>query len=96
MLFSYDSGSKRAEIGFGLGKAAWGKGYIQEAGEALIDYGFNTLKLRRIEAEIDPDNSASAKALDKLGFIREGLLRQRWQINGVISDSALYGRLVSD
>ncbi|GAB1047593.1 GNAT family N-acetyltransferase [Shewanella algae] len=96
MLFSYDSGSKRAEIGFGLGKAAWGKGYIQEAGEALIDYGFNTLKLRRIEAEIDPGNNASAKALDKLGFIREGLLRQRWQINGVISDSALYGRLVSD
>ncbi|WP_338402081.1 GNAT family protein [Shewanella algae] len=69
---------------------------MQEAGEALIDYGFNILKLRRIEAEIDPGNSASAKALDKLGFIREGLLRQRWQINGVISDSALYGRLVSD
>ena len=54
------------------------------------------LGLRRIEAEIDPDNHASAKALEKLGFTREGLLRQRWEINGIVSDSALYGRLVSD
>lgn len=96
MLFSYDKASKRAEIGFGLGRTYWGKGLIHEAGEALIQYGFNTLGLRRIEAEIDPDNQASAKALAKLGFTQEGLLRQRWEVNGVVSDSALYGRLASD
>ncbi|MDO6526252.1 GNAT family N-acetyltransferase [Motilimonas sp. 1_MG-2023] len=96
MLFSYAKESKRAEIGFGLGRPYWGKGYINEAGEALIQYGFRSLGLRRIEAEIDPDNHASAKALVKLGLQQEGLLRQRWQINGVVSDSALYGRLVSD
>lgn len=96
MLFSYDKESKRAEIGFGLSRSCWGKGYIGEAGEALIQYGFNALGLRRIEAEIDPDNHSSAKALEKLGFSQEGLLRQRWEINGVVSDSALYGRLASD
>ena len=96
MLFNYDKDSKRAEIGFGLGSSFWGKGYISEAGEALIQYGFNTLGLRRIEAEIDPDNHASAQALKKLGFSQEGLLRQRWEIDGVVSDSALYGRLISD
>jgi len=96
MLFSYDKESRRAEIGFGLGRPCWGKGYISEAGEALIQYGFISLGLRRIEAEIDPDNYSSAKALEKLGFHREGLLRQRWEINGIVSDSALYGRLVSD
>lgn len=96
MLFSYDKESKRAEIGFGLGRSFWGRGYIHEAGEALIQYGFNSLGLRRIEAEIDPDNQSSAKALGKLGFSREGLLRQRWEVNGIVSDSALYGRLVSD
>ncbi|OWV28986.1 GNAT family N-acetyltransferase [Halomonas campaniensis] len=96
MLFSYDRNSRRAEIGFGLGSSFWGKGYINEAGEALIQYGFNTLGLRRIEAEIDPDNHSSAQALKKLGFSQEGLLRQRWEIDGVVSDSALYGRLVSD
>ncbi|MBP5980288.1 MAG: GNAT family N-acetyltransferase [Halomonas sp.] len=96
MLFSYDQESKRAEIGFGLGRACWGKGYISEAGEALIQYGFTSLGLRRIEAEIDPNNQSSAKALGKLGFLREGLLRERWEINGIVSDSAMYGRLVSD
>ena len=96
MLFSYDSASRRAEIGFGLSRVCWGKGYINEAGEALIQYGFNVLGLRRIEAEIDPDNQSSAKALKKLGFSREGLLRQRWEVNGTVSDSAMYGRLASD
>lgn len=96
MLFSYDKDSKRAEIGFGLGRPCWGKGYISEAGEALIQYGFISLGLRRIEAEIDPNNYSSAKALEKLGFHREGLLRQRWEINGIVSDSALYGRLACD
>lgn len=96
MLFSYDEESKRAEIGFGLGRVCWGKGYIVEAGEALIQYGFSALGLRRIEAEIDPNNHSSAKALEKLGFSKEGLLRERWEINGIVSDSAMYGRLVSD
>nr|WP_202819777.1 GNAT family N-acetyltransferase [Thaumasiovibrio subtropicus] len=96
MLFAYDGESKRAEIGFGVAKPYWGKGVIQEVGEALIQFGFNTLGLRRIEAEIDPDNVGSANALSRLGFTQEGLLRARWEVNGVVSDSALYGRLVTD
>jgi len=96
MLFNYDKESKRAEIGFGLIRSCWGKGYISEAGESLIQYGFNSLRLRRIEAEIDPDNRSSAKVLEKLGFSQEGLLRQRWEVNGIVSDSALYGRLAND
>lgn len=96
MLFSIDNESKRAEIGFGISRDFWGKGIVAEAANALIDYAFNKLNLRRIEAEIDPDNNASAKALTRLGFVQEGLLRQRWEINGVISDSAMYGLLAKD
>lgn len=96
MLFSVDPASRRAEIGFGLGRSHWGQGYIVEACNALIAHGFERLGLRRIEAEIDPDNSGSAQALERLGFTREGLLRQRWEIDGVVSDSALYGRLAND
>ncbi|WP_249977979.1 GNAT family N-acetyltransferase [Vreelandella olivaria] len=96
MLFSYESESKRAEIGFGIGKQYWGYGFVSEAGEALIKYGFESLGLRRIEAEIDPENISSGRALERLGFIKEGLLRQRWEINGVVSDSALYGLLAGD
>ncbi|TON36323.1 GNAT family N-acetyltransferase, partial [Vibrio parahaemolyticus] len=40
-----------------------------------------------------PDNIASGKALERLGFVKEGFLRQRWEVNGVVSDSAIYGLL---
>jgi RimJ/RimL family protein N-acetyltransferase len=52
--------------------------------------------LNRIEADIHPDNLASARTLDKLGFVREGLLRERWIVEGEISDTVLYGLLLSD
>ncbi|HEY3985947.1 GNAT family N-acetyltransferase [Cedecea sp.] len=96
MLFSFVGHSRRAEIGFGLSSAYWGKGLINEAAGALIAYAFDVLKLRRIEAEIDPENQASAAALQKLGFTQEGLLRKRWEINGTVSDSALFGLLAED
>ncbi|WP_257979680.1 GNAT family N-acetyltransferase [Vibrio parahaemolyticus] len=70
-----------------------GKGIVLEAGSALIEHAFHTLKLRRIEAEIDPDNIASGKALERLGFVKEGFLRQQWEVNGAVSDSAIYGLL---
>ncbi|MBQ4835764.1 GNAT family N-acetyltransferase [Pseudoalteromonas luteoviolacea] len=91
MLFSYDKTSRRAEIGFGISRDFWGKGIVSEAGQALIEHAFNHLGLRRIEAEIDPDNISSSKALERLGFQKEGVLKQRWEINGVVSDSAIYG-----
>lgn len=96
MLFNYEPGSKRAEIGFGIGRPHWGHGFVAEAGRALLAYGFDTLGLRRVEAEIDPKNVSSGKTLERLGFVQEGLLRQRWEINGVVSDSALYGLLAND
>ena len=49
-----------------------------------------------VEADIDPGNRASARTLERLGFRREGLLRERWIVNGEISDSALYGLLRRD
>lgn len=69
---------------------------MDEALRALVDYGFGPLDLNRIEADIDPRNEASARSLERLGFVREGLLRQRWIVDGVVSDSALYGLLTQD
>lgn len=96
MLFNYKKESKRAELGFGVSRHFWGKGIVFEAASALIDYAFTTLHLRRIEAEIDPDNISSGKALERLGFEKEGLLKQRWEISGVVSDSAIYGLLADN
>lgn len=95
-LFNADPVSKRAEIGFGLHRPFWGNGYMSEAARAVVDCGFEWLQLHRIEAEIDPRNTASAKLLERLGFVREGLLRERWIIDGEISDGAIYGLLRSD
>ncbi|KWE40965.1 GNAT family N-acetyltransferase [Burkholderia territorii] len=95
-LFHADEQCRRAEIGFSLQRDHWGDGYMSEAAFALIEHAFGTLNLRRIEADIDPRNVASAHLLERLGFVREGLLRDRWIVGDQVSDSALYGLLKSD
>lgn len=96
LLFAVDTESARAEIGYNLAAAAQGRGYMTEALGRLVDYAFDDLGLRRLEAEIDPRNAPSAKVLERLGFREEGLLRERWCVDGEISDSALYGLLARD
>lgn len=93
-LFAFDAQSGRAEIGYMLARAAWGAGVMHEALQALLAYAFGTLGLRRLEADIDPRNERSARCLLRLGFVQEGLLRERWVVAGQVSDSALFGLLV--
>ena len=95
-LFHLDTGNARAEIGYYLGSAYWGNGYMQEALTALLDYAFNELKLRRIEADVDPRNAASLKAMERLGFKQEGLLRERWNVAGEIQDTVYFGLLARE
>lgn len=93
LLTNMDRDNGRAEVGYVLGREYWGKGYMAEAMQSFLRFAFTQLDLRRLEAELDPANRDSAKLLNRLGFIREGLLRQRWCQNGEISDSAIYGLL---
>ena len=94
-LFDHVRQSRRAEMGYALAQRAWGQGYMHEALSALLDHGFETWNLNRVEADIDPRNDASARALERLGFQREGLLRERWIVAGEVSDTAFYGLLRS-
>ena len=87
--------NRRAEVGYALGRSYWGNGYMFEAMQALVEHAFRVMQLHRLEADIDPRNEASAKSLVRLGFKREGLLRERWIVGDEISDSALYGLLAS-
>lgn len=96
LLFAVDRQAGRAELGFALAPGAWGCGYLHEAAGALLAYGFDRLDLRRIEAEINAGNAAAARALERLGFRREGLLRERWSVNGRISDATFYGLLARE
>jgi RimJ/RimL family protein N-acetyltransferase len=95
-LFKIDGQCRRAEIGYGLAHFAWGNGYMHEALLALLELGFSELNLNRVEADIDPRNEPSARSLERLGFRREGYLRERWIVGAEVSDSALYGLLLSD
>ncbi|MEP7100896.1 MAG: GNAT family N-acetyltransferase [Burkholderiales bacterium] len=95
-LFSFNEACRRAEIGYALARSAWGAGLMHEALQVLLRYAFGDLQLHRLEADIDPRNAASARSLERLGFVKEGHLRERWIVDGEVSDSALYGLLQSD
>ena len=61
------------EVGYRLARASWGRGIATEAASALIGYAFATLGLPKVVAVVYPDNRASRRVLDKLGFLHEGL-----------------------
>jgi ribosomal-protein-alanine N-acetyltransferase len=92
-LFNLNLDNRRAEIGYGLDRAYWRQGYMLEALQALLSYAFNVLELHRLEADVDPRNVGSIRTLEKLGFQREGFLRERWLVNGEIQDALFYGLL---
>jgi RimJ/RimL family protein N-acetyltransferase len=92
-LFNLNLDNGRAELGYALGRAYWGKGYMHEGLNALISHAFEVMQLRRLEADVDPRNAASIHTLERLGFQREGFLRERWHVNGEIQDAFFYGLL---
>ena len=95
-VFSFHRDSRRAEIGYILHRDFWRKGFATEAVKETINYVFTELKLNRLEADIEPANAASAALLQKLHFVCEGRLRQRWIVSGRVSDSDIYGLIASD
>ena len=95
-LHHIDPEHGEAEISFWTGSAHQGRGYVGEAGAAIIDHGFETLGLNRICAFHMVRNPASERVLTRLGFQREGLLRQRVCKWGVYEDVAVWSRLRSD
>jgi len=92
-LFHLNLSNGRAEIGYAMGSAHWGKGYMNEALTALIVHAFDVVGLRRLEADVDPRNTPSVRTLERLGFQREGFLRERWHVGGELQDALFYGLL---
>lgn len=92
-LWGINAQCRRAEIGYALAARAWGQGYMHEALAALLDYAFTDLNLNRLEVDTDARNERSARLLERLGFSKEGLFRERCIVDGEVSDSAMYGLL---
>jgi RimJ/RimL family protein N-acetyltransferase len=95
-LFQWSAKHRRAEIGYALDRSLWGQGIMTEALTALFDFAFGPLALHRLEADVDPRNARSLAILERLGFAREGLLRERFHVGGEIQDSLLLGLLARD
>lgn len=87
---------RSARLGYSLSDAAWGHGYATEAVRALLQWSFEAFDLNRVQAETDTRNLASARVLEKVGFVREGTLREDCIVNGEISDSWVFGLLRRD
>ena len=92
-LTKWNPDYRSASLGYCLDDAAWGHGYATEAARALLQWGFDTLDLNRVQAETDTRNAASARVLEKLGFVLEGTLREDCFVNGDVSDSWVFGLL---
>lgn len=84
---------RSASLGYCFDDAFWGRGYATEAADALLRWAFDTLEVNRVQAESDTRNVASARVLEKLGFVREGTLREDCVVDGEVSDSWVYGLL---
>lgn len=96
-LHNWNEEHKRAEIGYSMEDESYKKlGLMSEAVEAVIDYGFKTLNLNRIEALVASYNVPSLRLLEKNGFVREGVLRNHYLVSGVFEDSLMFSKLYDE
>lgn len=95
-LAAVDTTNRRAELGFALGRPHWGRGYMAAALPAVLEFAFGRLGLHRVHADTDPRNAASVRTLERLGFRREGLLREHYFAAGELQDDVVYGLLQSE
>lgn len=86
----------QAELGYWIRSDRTRRGYAAEAAWAALRYGFETLRLHKARADVAVGNQGSARVLDKLGFVREGTLREDRAIGGVWVDHWRYGLLRRD
>lgn len=79
------------ELGYILHPDVWGRGYAREALTALLDRAFSMRRLPRAVADVDPENTASIRLLERLGFHETGRAERTFCIGGVWHDSVFFG-----
>ncbi len=95
--FRRDLRERRVEVGWLIRPEVQGKGYMTEAGRALLRYLIDTLGVHRVEALIRPENKPSAALAKRLGFRLEGgPIRDRWLVDGQWRSVMLYGLIAGE
>jgi [ribosomal protein S5]-alanine N-acetyltransferase len=92
-LAMIDWQEQRASFGIALARENWGKGIAAIAGKLMLEHAFVTLNLKRIVAEVHASNERSLRLMARLGFMREGVLRQHETYRGQKQDVILFGLL---
>jgi len=87
------TGVKAAKLGYAVAADHWGHGFATDAVSTMLDFAFGSLDLHRVTAAIGPDNAASQAVVERLGFMREGVLRDHVFTNGAWRNSVLYSML---
>ncbi|MFV0632892.1 GNAT family N-acetyltransferase [Demequina sp.] len=87
---------RTAEVGYTLHPWARGHYYATEATARLVDYAVFDLGVHRIEASTHPHNVQSIKVLERIGFIHEGIRRERYWVDDEVSDDAMFGLLARE
>jgi len=95
-LWNIDHEQRCAEIGYELRSSHWGKGFMKETLPPVLDFGFSTLGLHRVQAFTLGTNTPSRKVLTGLGFKHEGTLRLKVPVDGKYVDEFVYGLLKED
>ncbi len=88
--------AQTATLGYWMGEAYAGQGYMREAANLALDFAFGTMRLHRVEAGCLPRNARSTALLRRLGFAQEGLARAYLEINGTWEDHLLFAILATD
>jgi [ribosomal protein S5]-alanine N-acetyltransferase len=96
VLRNWSFAHSRAEVGYVLSREYWGKGYVTEALNAVLAFGFSEMELHRIEAKAVPENRGSTRVMEKAGMKCEGLLRDYEFVKGAYHSLNLYSILKND
>lgn len=90
----FDIENQVGEIGYSVARNYWGRGLVTEAARAIIDAAFLAQpELNRIRAMADARNAGSLRVMEKLGLVREGVLRQNRRVRGEFIDEVWCGLL---
>ena len=81
------------DMGYSIAKKHWGRGLVVEAARAVLDWGFRKRKLAKVYATPDVRNAPSLRVLEKLGMIREGMLRSHFLVRDERIDAVYHGLL---
>ncbi|MCX7556012.1 GNAT family N-acetyltransferase [Xanthomonadaceae bacterium JHOS43] len=95
-LYALEPRHLRADIGYALASAHWGKGLASEAVALALAFGFGALRLHRIGADVAPGNDASLRLLARHGFRLEGRLRANFNSGRELQDSLMHGLLADE